>query len=61
MAGFNLWDYERRGNAFNENKLGKLGWGVAAVLLALAYGLPAAGITLPIPASACLLYTSRCV
>ena len=55
VAGFNLWDYERRGNAFNENKLGKLGWGITAVLLALAYGLPAAGITLPIPASAALM------
>ena len=29
VAGFNLWDYERRGNAFNENKLGKLGLGAS--------------------------------
>lgn len=54
-AGITLWDYERRGHAFNENRLGKLGWGAMAVLLALAYGLPAAGITLPVPISAALL------
>lgn len=54
-AGITLRDYECRGNAFNENKLGKLGWGAMAVLLALAYGLPAAGIALPVPASAAIL------
>ena len=47
VAAYSLWDYERSGYVYNENKIRKHLWIFAAVLLALAYGLPAAGIVLP--------------
>lgn len=47
VAAYTLWDYERRGVATNENKLGKFAWTVTGLLLAAAYGLPAVGIALP--------------
>lgn len=47
VAAFSLWDYRRRGLAYNENKLSKYAWLGAALLLALAYGPPALGIALP--------------
>ncbi len=50
-AAYTLWDYERRGNAYNENKLSKFVWSIAGILLAAAYGLPAAGLLLPDTAS----------
>lgn len=47
VAAYSLWDYERSGFVYNENKIKKHLWIFAAVLLALAYALPAAGIVLP--------------
>ena len=47
VAAYTLRDYEKRGKAFNENKLEKHQWILTLVLLALAYGLPAVGIALP--------------
>lgn len=46
-AAYSLWDYEKRGFAYNENKLSKYIWLVVALLLGAAYGLPAAGILIP--------------
>lgn len=51
VAAISLWDYERRGVAYNENALGKHLWLLAAALLALAYGLPALDMALPSIAS----------
>ncbi len=48
VAASSLWDYERRGLAYNENRLTKYLWGAVAILLGAAYGLPAAGVTLPV-------------
>ena len=42
-----LWDYEKRGFGYNENKLSKYVWGVIILLLAITYGLPAIEVTLP--------------
>lgn len=42
-----LWDYEKTGFGYNENKLSKYVWGAIALLLAIAYGLPAIGFALP--------------
>ena len=47
FVAWSLWDYERRERGYNEEKLGKLGWSCIALLLAIAYGLPAFGIVLP--------------
>lgn len=47
VAAVSLWDYERRGFGYNENKLSKYQWGGVALLLASAYGLPALGFVLP--------------
>ena len=47
VAAYSLWDYERSGFVYNENKIRKHLWIFAAVLLAFAYVLPAAGIVLP--------------
>lgn len=52
VAGVSLWEYEKRGTGYNENKLSKYLWGLAALLLAAAYGLPALGVVLPEPVSA---------
>ncbi len=46
-AAYSLWDYEKSGNIYNENKIQKYLWLVTGVLLALAYGLPAVDILLP--------------
>lgn len=51
VAALSLWDYRRRGLAYNENKLSKFVWLGAGGLLALAYGLPALGIALPMAVS----------
>lgn len=51
VAAVSLWDYERRGFGYNENKLGKYIWGCMAVLLAAAYALPIFGLVLPTPVS----------
>ena len=47
VAAWSIWDYEKNGLDYNESALTKkvLLWG--AVLLAAAYGLPAAGIVIP--------------
>ncbi|MGI6006488.1 MAG: hypothetical protein ACOX8E_03235 [Ruminococcus sp.] len=55
VAAVSLRDYERKGIAYNENKLGKYAWIGIGVLLAAAYGLPAAGIVLPQSAAAVIL------
>ncbi|WP_230397390.1 hypothetical protein [Novisyntrophococcus fermenticellae] len=55
IAAFSLWDYERRGFVYNENKISKYLWLCTAVLLGAAYGLPAAGIVLPGILSAVLM------
>lgn len=52
VVWISLADYERRGIANNENKLGKLTWFIGALLFAAAYALPAVGILLPWQASA---------
>ena len=52
-AALTLWRYEKTGVIKNENQLGKAGWIVLSLLTAAALLLPAAGITLPVPVSAC--------
>ena len=47
VSAVTLWDYEKRGFGYNENKLSKYVWGAIALLLAAAYGLPAIGFALP--------------
>lgn len=47
VAAYELWDYEKKGTVNNENRLGKFVWVAIAVLLAAAYGLPAADILVP--------------
>lgn len=46
VAASSLWDYEKRGFAYNENKLGKFLWAFVALMIILAGGLPAVGITI---------------
>ena len=58
VAALSLWDYERRGFEYNENKLSKYVWAAAALLLAAAYGLPALGIVLPEVASMAIFLVS---
>lgn len=55
VAAYSIWDYEKNGMVYNENKIRKHLWLFAGILLALAYGLPAAGIVLPSVLSAALL------
>ena len=55
VAAYSLWDYEKSGNVYNENKIKKHLWIFAAVLLALAYALPAAGAALPSATSMAVL------
>ena len=55
VAALSLWDYEKHGMVYNENKLRKHLWAVVGLLLAVAFGLPAAGIVLPGAAAAALL------
>ena len=40
-AALSLWDYERSGRAYNENRLGGYIWLCVGVLLCCAFGLPA--------------------
>lgn len=54
-AALSLWDYERSGRPYNENKLGGYVWLLIGALLACAYGLPAVGLALPVPVSAAVL------
>ncbi|MBQ8906428.1 MAG: hypothetical protein IJY85_08700, partial [Ruminococcus sp.] len=46
-AAYDLREYERTGEVWNENKPGKLFWIAMAILLAAAYGLPVIGAVLP--------------
>ena len=57
-VAYALRDYRRRGNVYNENKLDKFQWLGVALLLGLAYGLPAFGLVLPVgvPALLSLLF-----
>lgn len=55
-AAYYIWDFEKHGKTKNENGFDKLVWITIAVLLALAYGLPAAGLTLPMPISVGFLF-----
>ncbi len=55
VAASSLWDYEKRGFVYNENKLRKHLWVLVGLLLAAAYGLPAAGIVVPGVVTAVLL------
>ena len=45
-AAVTLWDYEKRGFGYNENKLSKYVWCCIALLLAAAYAPPAFGFAL---------------
>ena len=54
VAASSLWDYEKRGFAYNENKLGKFLWAFVALMIILSGGLPAAGIAIPQIASTIL-------
>lgn len=47
FSAWKLRKYERLGVAYNENVLGKYLWLATGLLLAAAYGLPAAGAVLP--------------
>ena len=47
VAATSLWDYEKRGLAYNENKLGKFLWAFVALMLILAGSLPAVNIAVP--------------
>lgn len=47
VAATSLWDYEKRGLGYNENRLSGYVWGGVALLLAVSYGLPAFGMALP--------------
>lgn len=46
-----MWDYEKSGYVYNENKIKKHLWFFAGILLALAYIPPAFGAALPLPVS----------
>ncbi len=55
VTAFCLRRFIRTGDAVNENKLTRLGWGMVGLLLAAAYGLPALGLLLPLPVTAALM------
>ena len=55
VAAYTLWEYENRKKVYNENRMQKYVWLCAGVLLAAAYGLPAAEVTIPQPAVGVLL------
>ena len=57
-AAYSLWDYERSGKVYNENKLGRMEWLCTALLLGCAYGLPAAGAVFPSVVSAGVLFVA---
>ncbi len=46
-AAVTLWDYEKRGFGYNENKLSKCLWGCIALLLGITYAPPAFGFAVP--------------
>jgi len=46
-AAVTLWDYEKRGFGYNENKLSKYMWGCIALLLGITYAPPAFGFAVP--------------
>lgn len=46
-AAVTLWDYEKRGFGYNENRMSKYVWGCVALLLVVAYAPPAFGFALP--------------
>ncbi len=46
-AAVTLWDYEKRGFGYNENKLSKYVWGCIALLLAATYVPPVFGFFVP--------------
>lgn len=52
VAAVSLWDYERRGLSYNENRLSKYLWGGVGLGLIIAYALPALGLVLPAAVSA---------
>ena len=58
-AAYMLWDYEKTGQASNENKVGAFYWTALFVGLAAAFGLPALGIFLPETVS--LIFMACCV
>ncbi len=45
-SAISLWDYEKRGSGYNENKMSKYTWGAIALLLLIAYAPPAAGFAM---------------
>ena len=47
VAATSLWDYEKRGLAYNENRLGKFLWAFVALMVIIACGLPAVNIAVP--------------
>lgn len=47
IAATSLWDYEKRGLAYNENRLGKFLWAFVALMIIVACGLPAVNIAVP--------------
>ena len=47
LAAVSLHGYDKTGRASNENKLGRFGWMILALLVAAAYGPPAAGLAVP--------------
>ncbi|HJB16387.1 MAG TPA: hypothetical protein IAA05_10165 [Candidatus Blautia excrementipullorum] len=55
VAASSLWDYEKRGLVYNENRLYKALWLFVGIMLAAAYGLPAVGIVLPQNAAAAIM------
>lgn len=58
VAAYELWKYEKNGTASNENKLGILMWGIFAIFLSAAYGLPAIGIMIPVTVSVIIMIIS---
>lgn len=52
VAAVSLRQYEKTGDAANENGLSKLAWIGMILLLAAAYGLPAIGVILPVGVTA---------
>ncbi len=55
IAAASLWDYDRRGGVYNENKLNRYIWIGFGVLLGAAYGLPALEMTVPVKLCVCLM------
>lgn len=59
VAAYELREYEKKGKFFSENRLSVFLWIVMGLLLAAAYGLPAAGIVIPQAAS--VIVMSVCI